>query len=327
MLNMVQYNGYYSCPWCFHPGICIEGYVKFPVTEGPSPNTTGQALIEDKREAAATSRIVRGIKGPSVLLTVLGISIIKSFVPDYMHACLLGTVRQITDLWFSDVGADYYIGAPTKRQLIDERLQSLKPPSCFTRCPKSVKQRGFWKAGELQSWLLYFSLPCVYGILPSTYHDHFALLVAGIYLLMKSRVTEDDVALSNEKLTRFVVMLECLYHKREMKSNVHVLHLPNSVRLHGPLWGISCFAFETNMGHLLNLVSSSNSVPLQIFSRILMRNNFYQLRSLASDNVQDLCSHEKPSLGGTIEPLSKSKACFPANSRMCQGTVWRTTED
>ncbi|KAG0423626.1 hypothetical protein HPB47_000609 [Ixodes persulcatus] len=39
------------------------------------------------------------------------------------------------------------------------------------------------------------------------------------------------------------------------------------------------------MGHLLKLVSSSNGVPFQIFSRILLRNSFYQLRNMVSDEI------------------------------------------
>lgn len=78
----------------------------------------------------------------------------------------------------------------------------------------------------------------------------------------------EDVNDSTEKMTEFVVMAECSYGKAHMTSNLYtLLHLLKSVLLYMSLGVLSHFPFESNMGHVLKLVSSSNGVPFQILSQ------------------------------------------------------------
>ena len=41
-----------------------------------------------------------GVKGSSVMLSLPGFDIIKSFPIDYMHCVLLGVVRRLLSSWF-----------------------------------------------------------------------------------------------------------------------------------------------------------------------------------------------------------------------------------
>lgn len=265
------------------------GSVKYPVTV-TAEDRDAAMMLEDMKMAATLQRTVKGVKGPSPLINVPGFDIVWSFRPDYMHTVLLGVVRQMTDIWFSNVGKAHYIGSAGTLSEIDERLLSQRPPLCFNRTPRSLKLRRYWKASEWEAWLLYYSLPCLKGILPAEFLEHFALLVSSVYILLKSHVTAEDVDDSSKKITEFVVMTQCHYGAGQMTSNVHtLLHLPKSVLLHGPLWAVSCFEFENNMGHLVNLVSSSNGIPFQILSRILLLNNFRRLQSMASQEAKELC--------------------------------------
>lgn len=125
------------------------------------------------------------------------------------------------------------------------------------------------------------------GFLPEPYYGYFLLLTSAMYVLMKNHVEPEDVTESTQKITEFVVKVQFLHGKAQMSSNVHTpLHLPKTVLLHGPLWALSCFPFESNMGHLLMLVTFANGVPFQILSRLLLRSNFLQLLSVASDRVR-----------------------------------------
>ncbi|CAN8029864.1 unnamed protein product, partial [Ixodes persulcatus] len=310
MQNVLQYNGYYGCGWCLHPGLCVEGSVKYPMTVGMvNDDRDHPSMLEDMRTAAMTKRTVHGVKGPTPLLNVPGFDIVWSFRPDFMHCVLLGVVRQLSDLWFSDVGKEHYIGAPTTVAEVDCRLLSQKPHQCFNRPPRSVRVRKYWKAVEWESWLIYYSLPCLTGILPRQYLEHFALLASALYDLLKSVVSKQDVDRSTEKITRFVVMTQYLYGEAQMTSNVHtLLHIPKSVLLHGPLWALSCFEFESNMGQLLKLVSSAKGVPYQIMSRIFLRSSFRQLQSMASEEVQELCSQMPKKRDDAVKLLGKAKA-------------------
>ncbi|KAL1445815.1 hypothetical protein MTO96_028999, partial [Rhipicephalus appendiculatus] len=206
MQNVLQFNGYFGCSWCLHPGEFIEGCVKYPAGS-PVEDRSAASMLADMQMAATLKRTFKGVKGPSPLLNVPGFDIVWSFRPDYMHAVLLGIVRQITELWFSDTGRACYIGGPQTLREADERLLSQRPPMCFNRTPRSLKLRKYWKASEWESWLLFYSLPCLKGILPAKFLEHFALLVSSVYTLLKSRVTLqeiDDCTLEITKSLLFV---------------------------------------------------------------------------------------------------------------------------
>ncbi|KAG0424038.1 hypothetical protein HPB47_000199 [Ixodes persulcatus] len=292
------------------------GCAKYPVTVAVDDRTEASTL-SDMTSAAATSHAVNGVKGPLPLINVPGFDTVWSFRPDYMHCVLLGAVRQVTELWFSNVGEDHYIGAPRTLAVVDQRLQGQRLHLCFNRPPRSIKLRKYWKASEWEAWLLYYCLPCLRDILPEELLEHFALLVSGLYLLLQNHVTLEDVDTSTTKITKFVVLMQYHYGEAQITPNVHtLLHLPKSVLLHGPLWSQSCFEFENNMGHLLKLVSSSNGIPFQILSRILLRNNYHQLRSMASEEMRKQCSQKMPDretetrLLGKPQPVSQDVTDF-----------------
>ncbi|KAH7957905.1 hypothetical protein HPB51_028110 [Rhipicephalus microplus] len=181
----------------------------------------------------------------------------------------------MTEDWLSNVGEEYYIGAPQTVAVLDQRLCSIKPHSCMPRLPRSVSLRKYWKASEWQQWLLYFSLPCLEGLLPRQYLKHFALLVKGIALLLQDTVSLSDISVSTDCLVKFVVDMQFLYGEKNMTFNVHqLLHMAQSVLNQGPLWAHSCFAFESNIGQIKQLVTSAKGAPLQIVERLMMASNF-----------------------------------------------------
>ena len=46
------------------------------------------------------------------------------------------------------------------------------------------------EACEFTSWLLYYSLPVLHGILPDPYFTHYSLVVAAVHLLLSDTITE-----------------------------------------------------------------------------------------------------------------------------------------
>ncbi|XP_065905471.1 uncharacterized protein [Dysidea avara] len=110
-----------------------------------------------------------------------------------------------------------------------------------------------FKASEFKSFLLYYSLPLLSGILPQQYWDRYVLLVVAIYNLLQHSV--------QGRLWKICV------GERHMTANVHLLlHLPDTVRQLGPLWAYSCFSFEGQNGILKNLVHGTQQVDKQIIS-------------------------------------------------------------
>ncbi|XP_037290638.2 uncharacterized protein LOC119185900 [Rhipicephalus microplus] len=308
MQHLTQFNGYYGCGWCLHPGAAVNGTVKYPV-DTVSPDRTAEGTKEIMAKAAEAGRPVQGAKGITPLINLQHFNIIWGFTPDYMHCVLLGVARQMTEDWLSNVGEEYYIGAPQTVAVLDQRLCSIKPHSCMPRLPRSVSLRKYWKASEWQQWLLYFSLPCLEGLLPRQYLKHFALLVKGIALLLQDTVSLSDISVSTDCLVKFVVDMQFLYGEKNMTFNVHqLLHMAQSVLNQGPLWAHSCFAFESNIGQIKQLVTSAKGAPLQIVERLMMASNFRYLKASASPCTLKFLTKAGPSnsKGGLL--LSKPRA-------------------
>ncbi|XP_049519334.1 uncharacterized protein LOC119445535 isoform X2 [Dermacentor silvarum] len=299
-----------------------RGTVKYCVTT-PFPDRTDEEALKDMTDACNTGATVHGVKGPSPLINLPGFSPIWSWCPDYMHSVLLGVARQITDLWFTATGTDYYCGKASKMAIVDKRILSLKLPECINRRPRALLARKYWKASEWQCWLLYHSMPCLADVLEGRYLHHWSLLVSGVFLLLRNSVTKADVDQSTRLLTEFVVNVQFLYGKSAMTYNVHqLLHIPKSVLLFGPLWTHSCFVFENNIGKLLRLVTSSNGVAIQIATRLLLHSSLICLKALASSHALSLIAQKVSEAGEeSIVPLGKPEIIDQSfHSKYLQGS-------
>lgn len=273
--NFKQFNGVYGCSFCLHPGEHVKkgnGMVRvYACTDEVPEKREHKTTVELGEIAQQQGEAMLGVKGPSVLASLPYFDLINGMIPDYMHCVLLGVCRQVASLWFDSKNHPnaWYLGNETER--IDSQLLSILPPNAFSRLPRSITVRKFWKAHEWQTWLLYYSLPVLQDVLPKKYFTHWALLVEGISILLGDNITREQIAHAHDALVYFVGGFECLYGKENMSFNIHLLlHLSESVTNWGPLWAHSAFLFEDYNGHLLNQVKSSKAVPLQICKRILL---------------------------------------------------------
>ncbi|KAH9367257.1 hypothetical protein HPB48_021367 [Haemaphysalis longicornis] len=212
--------------------------------------------------------MVRGLKGPSPLILLKGFNLVWCLPPDYMHCVLEGVTQQLTDIW---VAVKKY---KVKKHLkeVEMRMKQIKPPNSFCRLPRPVKERKNWKATEWLYWLLYYSLPCLSGILDESAINHFALLCQALFLLLQATVTDADLQTADQLLSLFLSRVRTVYDDSVATFNVHQLaHLTKSVEMLGPLWGTSTFPFENGNGMLVKLVTAAQGVPFQIAERVLMK--------------------------------------------------------
>ena len=66
-------------------------------------------------------------------------------------------------------------------------------------------------ASELQSWLLYYALPCLVGFLPDKYLHHFACFSEAIYVLLGSGITPVQLGRARDLLNKFYKDFQALY--------------------------------------------------------------------------------------------------------------------
>ena len=227
--------------------------------------------------SATDKNRVQGFRGPSGLVSLDMFNFVEGIVPDYMHCILLGITKTLLGKWFSptETGKDYFIGKHIKK--ISQRLSKIKPPDFIERLPRDLeKHYSSFKATELQSWLLYYALPCLDGVLPEIYLDHFSKISEAVYILLGDDLSNKALCHAEELLHSFYSTFEDLYGKGSCGLNVHNAgsHLVHYVRLFGPLWAWSCFPFEDSNASLLQSTHGTGCVIKQVFQ--CRQAQFYQ---------------------------------------------------
>lgn len=292
MRNTTQFNGYYGCGFCLYPGTLVDKQVKYPITPVNYPDRDAESMERDMEEALIVRKSVRGVKGPSPLINMSFFDIVWGFTPDYMHCVLLGVTRQLATRLLQDSEEPYYVGSPNTLRVLDQRIKAIKTPHLITRLPRPISEYKFWKASEWRSWLLFYSLPCLEGLLDAKYTKHLGLLSSAIYLLLQDQITFEEINSADELLMEFVVRFQMLYGDTAMTFNVHLLtHLAKAVKYWGPLWAHSAFPFENANGNLLRLVHGTKDVTKQIAKKFLLHRSIPYLMSLynVSDRVLQFC--------------------------------------
>lgn len=304
--SIKQFNGRFGCGYCLHPNTPTKysaGKGRYSAFKTYAYRTHESMLedmlkaheIQEKTSTVGTNKsfeLTHGLKGISPLLSVPAFQIVDGFVIDYMHAILAGVISKVTDLFFnsSSHGKEYYI---KDSSLFDSRLLAITPPQSISRRPQSVEQRAHWKCKEWRSFLLYYCLPCLDGFLPKKYFNNLKLLVAGIHILLRDSILQDELSDAESLLSGFILGYNKLYGDENMTYNIHLCtHLTHMVSQWGPLWVYSAFPFESSNGHLLKLVKGTRGVTTQICHKYATVKFASHLISqhLVSERVFKFCS-------------------------------------
>jgi len=120
-----------------------------------------------------------GVKGFSWCVFIPKFDIIRGCAIDYMHGTLLGVVKMLLTLWLNNSHSKQPWSLSSQIAKLDSRYLKMTPPACITRLPRSLASNfGHLKASELRTFLLFYSIPCLYGLLPEIYFQHYILLVS-----------------------------------------------------------------------------------------------------------------------------------------------------
>lgn len=184
--NIVLFNGYNSCSYCDHPGELVDGNVKYTNQKKlnkrnheDSVKNMLEAHDLNKENIKKNSKVM-GFKGLSPLVAAPGFDLINGFAIDYLHSICEGVVKHLLSLWFDTTnhGNDFYIKQSIED--VNDNISKIQLPSEIARNPRSLSERHQWKANELRSWLLFYSVGALHGVLDSKYLKHYTNLVAAI---------------------------------------------------------------------------------------------------------------------------------------------------
>lgn len=280
LLSMSHHNGECGCSTCEEEGFTTKqgkGHVRcYPFRDPPATLRTSDSVLENALSALESNKRVKGIYDVTPLAKLPWFDLVLGIVPDYMHGVLLGVTKQLLNLWLSSskYKKPWFIGNKTKA--IDKRLKEMKPPDFIQRLPRQLEtSRAYFKASELQAWLLYYSVPCLIDILPERYLQHFACLVEGVYILLGDNITPELLAMARDLLFRFYKDHQVLYGDSNCSLNVHNVgaHLAMYVQSWGPLWAWSCFPLEDLNGTLLEGVHGTGNQCRQLIWMLYAQNS------------------------------------------------------
>ncbi|XP_042147830.1 uncharacterized protein LOC120835975 [Ixodes scapularis] len=135
--NCKQFNGFFGCGWCCHPG-----GPHYPFLSPPPQRRTKDAHMLEAEEGTPEAA-VNGVKGPSIVMTKPRFNPVDGFFPDYQHCVCLGVMRQLLKLWLDTEhhSQPWYIG--TKLVAMNAILLGILPPTEVTRTPRRFEDRAF----------------------------------------------------------------------------------------------------------------------------------------------------------------------------------------
>lgn len=73
----------------------------------------------------------------------------------------------------------------------------------------------------MRNWLLFFAVPVLFGILPSPFLSHLALLVTGVYLFSTQKILQHQFDLADSFMRQFYTEFTALYGKEYKMPTAH----------------------------------------------------------------------------------------------------------
>ena len=180
---------------------------------------------------------------------------------DPMHNLFLGTGKHMLQLWLDS-------GIIHKGQYlcIQTYVDQMVVPSDVGRISYEIVS-GFssFTADQFKNWIVSFSIPTLYGILPQKHFQcwhHFILACRIICQLSQS-----DIDLFDALLIRFCQRAQCLYGEHFITPNMHMnAHLKNAVEDYGPVFGFWLFSFEQYNGILGHQSTNHRDIESQLLN-------------------------------------------------------------
>lgn len=153
-------------------------------------------------------------------------------------------------------------------------------PSCFGRAPRNPakKLNTGYKAWEFQQYIYGLGPTLFRHTLPRKYWLNFCKLVAGVRLLQRHSISQNDVHQGHKLLMEFAREFEELYYQR-MESRIHFVrhsvhmltHIgPETLRI-GPLGCYAQWTLETAIGNLGREVRQDRDIYANLTQRAVIR--------------------------------------------------------
>lgn len=205
---------------------------------------------------------------------------------------------------------------------INNRIRSINiPPNVSFSClPPSIQSCSGFTAEQWMLWTNYYSLFCLYELIPYEDLRCWQYFVLASRVLSKQPISSDDISLGDALLLQFCQRFQALYGEDCVTPNMHMhCHIADCIKDYGPLASFWLFSFERYNGILGEVPTNNQSIELQLMKRFMDNNAHIQLLSIqphyTSEAIEDL-RHAvvNQALQRTSMKHLDEKACMTTNS-------------
>ncbi|XP_048515587.1 uncharacterized protein LOC125502070 [Athalia rosae] len=257
------HTGYFGCSKCLQEGEYRQHKMLFLDENHPLRTDSGFKNRVNEEHHTGIS--------PFEHISLLMVS---TFPLDYMHLVCLGVVKKMISLWLKGYQTTK-LDARNIKKLSEDLISMVQwIPVEFCRKPRGLDEFDRWKATEFCLFLLYLSPVILHEYLPRLNVQHICSLQCAIFILCHPTdcmYNNDD---AKELLTYFVQTMKLLYGEETIIYNVHnLVHLPEDVKLYGPLDSFSAFPFENHMQVIKKSLRKGSKPLAQLHNRIIERNS------------------------------------------------------
>ena len=175
----------------------------------------------------------------------------------------------------------------TSRDLntIHKRLRNVALPTDLGRLPLHIESGSTFTAQQWKNWVLYFSVMCVFDVLPTEHFKCWQCFVLACRRLCQKTLSQADLTIADGLLLKFCRKCVDLYGPRSITPNMHLhCHLADCIRDFGPCHSFWLFSFERYNGILGKEPNNNRSVELQLMTRFLKDNLSLQFESAANES-------------------------------------------
>ena len=203
---------------------------------------------------------------------------VRMLIIDPMHNLYLGTAKFILHgIWLKN-----NIISSSDVQRINDKIMSwvIPPEARFSRLPGRIEHSSSFTAEQWMLWVNYYSINCLFGVLPGEHLECWRHFVLASRLLCRRHLNMDEVRVADALLLKFCQRFQILYGAEAVTPNIHLhAHLLECVKDYGPMSTFWLFSFERFNGVLGDEPTNNRSIELQLLNRFIQDNAHLQLFS------------------------------------------------
>ena len=205
----------------------------------------------------------------SVLLELPYVDAPTMLVIDPMHNLFLGSCKRVLSVWLKLGLLD-----GSKLEQTQHFEDSVIVPCNVSRIPlKTETGFGGFKADQFKTWIILYSIPTLFDILPQEHLECWHHFVLACRILCQHILSYVELDLADALLMHFCKRVERMYGEDVVTPNMHMHgHLKEVLLDYGPMEEFWLFSFERYNGVLGRQPTNYRAVEPQLMSRFLKDN-------------------------------------------------------